>query len=421
MKQYDLIVLGGGLSGVAASVSAARRGLKVLLIEKNGALGGAAVNCFVNPFMKYTTKAADGSTITLSSGFFGEIYNALNNDDIYGYKGFGRSFHEESLKIILDRITNDAGVDVLFHSLWCGVDREDDMISSVTVANKAGNLTFTARTFIDASGDGDLAARAGCSFALGRDGDHLCQPMTLCFRVGNVDVARFKADKTRLNLIWKEAQEAGKIKNPREDILVFLYPAKNVLHFNSTRVIKLNPTDPFDLSKAEVEAREQAAELFGFLKANAAGFEDADMLSSAPEIGVRESRMIEGLHTLTGEELKSCVHFDDSIAAGNYDIDIHSPDGGGTSHYYFAPGEYYTIPYRCLLPRGIKNLLIAGRCISVTHDVQASIRIMPICTCLGEAAGTAAVAAKANGICARDADVRLIQTMLRENGAFIGI
>ncbi len=421
MKQYDLIVLGGGLSGVAASVSAARRGLKVLLIEKNGALGGAAVNCFVNPFMKYTTKTGDGSTITLSAGLFGEIYNALNNDDIYGYKGFGRSFHEESLKIILDRITCTAGVDVLFHSLLCGVDREDDMIRRVTVATKAGNLTFTALTFIDASGDGDLAARAGCSFTLGREGDHLCQPMTLCFRVGNVDVARFKADKTRLNFIWKEAQEAGKIKNPREDILFFVYPVKNLLHFNSTRVIKLNPTDPFDLSRAEAEAREQAAELFGFLKANAAGFEDADMLSSAPEIGVRESRMIEGLHTLTEEELKSCVHFHDSIAAGNYDIDIHSPDGGGTSHYYFAPGEYYTIPYRCLLPRGKKNLLVAGRCISATHEAQASIRIMPICTCLGEAAGIAAAVAKDNRVCACDADVGLIQTMLRENGAFIGV
>jgi hypothetical protein len=371
--------------------------------------------------MKYTTKAADGSTVTLSAGIFGELYNALNNDIYYGYRGFGRSFHEESLKIILDKITREAGINVLFHSFLCGVDRDNDMIKSVTVATKTGNLSFSARTFIDASGDGDLAALAGCSFTLGRESDHLCQPMTLCFRVGNVDVARFKADKARLNLIWKEAQEAGKIQNPRENILVFEYPAKNVLHFNSTRVIKLNPTDPFDLSRAEAQAREQTAELFSFLKANAAGFEEADMLSSAPEIGVRESRMVQGLHTLTEEELKSCIHFSDSIAAGNYDIDIHSPDGGGTSHYYFAPGEYYTIPYRCLLPRGTKNLLVAGRCISATHEAQASIRIMPICTCLGEAAGTAAAAAKAAGVCVRDADVSKLQSMLRKNGAFIGV
>ena len=161
--------------------------------------------------------------------------------------------------------------------------------------------------------------------------------------------------------------------------------------------------------------------MFMFLKENAAGFADACMLSCAPEIGVRESRMIKGLHTLTEQELKACTRFPDAVAAGNYDIDIHSPDGGGTSHYYFGEGEYYTIPYRSLVPRGMSNLLVAGRCISATHEAQASIRIMPICACLGEAAGIAAAASKRAGTSFPDTDVKKIQKMLRENGAFIGI
>ena len=141
---------------------------------------------------------------------------------------------------------------------------------------------------------------------------------------------------------------------------------------------------------------------------------------TAPQIGVRESRKIEGEYVLTGDDLVSCVKFEDSIAAGNYDIDIHNPEGGGTSHYYFKDGEYYTIPYRCLIPKGGKNLLVAGRCVSATHEAQASVRIMPIVCCIGEAAGTAAAAAHKRGVAVNEADVPEIQNILRGNGAFIG-
>ena len=141
---------------------------------------------------------------------------------------------------------------------------------------------------------------------------------------------------------------------------------------------------------------------------------------TAPEIGVRESRMIEARHVLTQEELKGAVKFDDAIAAGNYDIDIHSPDGSGTSHYYFPAGVYYTIPYRSLLPKDLDNLLVAGRCIGATHEAQASVRIMPICSCTGEAAGIAAAIAKEDGISVADADAQKIRARLREVGAFVG-
>jgi hypothetical protein len=192
-----------------------------------------------------------------------------------------------------------------------------------------------------------------------------------------------------------------------------------MLHFNTTRVVKKNPTDPFDVTEAEIIARRQVFEMYDFLKANAKGFENSCLLMTASEIGVRESRMIVGEYILTEKECRDCTKFDDAIAACNYDIDIHNPEGAGTSHYYFGPGEYYTIPYRCLIPKGTKNMLVAGRCISSDHGAQASYRIMPTVCTIGEAAGTAM--SLYNGTDVRDVDVKKLQEILKKNNAFIGI
>ena len=191
----------------------------------------------------------------------------------------------------------------------------------------------------------------------------------------------------------------------------------DIVHFNSTRIIKLDPTDAADFTKAEIEAREQVVELVKFMRETIKGFENAKLLSTAMEIGVRESRMIDGEYILTGSDLRDLKRFDDSIALGNYDIDIHNPSGSGTSHYYFKAGEYYTIPYRSLIPKDSKNLLVAGRCISTDHEAQASIRIMPIVTCIGEAAGTAAAVAFKSSCDVKAADTNEIRGLLKANGA----
>lgn len=201
--------------------------------------------------------------------------------------------------------------------------------------------------------------------------------------------------------------------------MVFPNTTENVLHFNSTRIIKRNPTDAFDLTKAEIEAREQVFELYEFLKAHCDAFEHSTLLSTASEIGVRESRMIDGVYKLTQQDLIDCVKFEDAIALGNYDIDIHNPEGGGTSHYYFPMGQYYSIPYRALLPQNIDNLFVAGRCISVTHEAQASIRIMPIVCCIGEATGTAAALAAEQNVTPAQVDPKLLRQRLKENGAAV--
>jgi hypothetical protein len=191
----------------------------------------------------------------------------------------------------------------------------------------------------------------------------------------------------------------------------------HVLHLNTTRVVKLNPTDPFDVTKAELIAREQVVEMVDFLKSlPGCGMENAYLLSTALEIGVRESRMVVCEHMLNEMELKECTIFDDAIATGNYDIDIHNPEGSGTSHYYFKPGEYYTIPYRSLIPKKTENLLVVGRCIGATHAAQASIRIMPITTTLGEAAGHALAQCHSRSLSnVRDVDIRALHEVFEKS------
>ena len=420
MMKYNLVVAGGGLTGVAAAVSAAREGMSVLLVEKSGCLGGAASNCLVYPFMPYWTKLpgskAGENKKYLSQGIFKEI---KERNDKYVSDCNEKEFNSEYLKIVLDDMTAQAGVEVLFHSVVYGVKTSGRQITAVEITSKGQNIIAQADFFVDATGDGDLFYLAGCDYQLGRDSDGFCQPMTTCFRMSGVDLDLFTEDRPRLQQLYKEKQAKGELINPREDILVFFGVGEDVLHFNSTRVVKLDPTNPFEISRAEVLARRQIHELISFLKENSKAFDESALISIAVNIGVRESRKLKGMHVLTADELIACTHFDDSIALGNYDIDIHSPTGTGTSHRYFAEGEYYTIPYRSLLPKEYDNLFVAGRCISATHEAQASVRIMPICCCLGEAADTAAAIAFNSGKNAHTVDVKAVQNKLTANGAVL--
>lgn len=417
--KYDVLVIGGGFSGVAAAVAAARQGMKTLLVESSGCLGGAASNNLVYPFMGYWTVDNENGKKKkrfLSRGVFeeiGEIYRQISP-----FKDFVR-FNTEFMKIALDKIVEKSGAEVLFHSTLSGVNMDSGTIQSISVANKSGVMSLSAKFFIDCTGDADLAFLCGCPVVLGRSGDSLCQPMTLCFRVVNVDTEGFIEQKPAILELYKQYKKEGKIKNTREDILAFSGLGDGIVHFNSTRVVKHDPTDPFELSRAETIAREQMAELYLFLKSNFDCFRDSVLLTSAVKIGVRESRKIEGLHILTQEELKDCTIFPDAIAAGNYDIDIHNPEGEGTSHYYFRDGQYYTIPFRSLIPKRTENLLVAGRCISATHEAQASIRIMPICCTLGEAAGIGASVSVKTNKAAYAADTDKIREILKKNNAVI--
>lgn len=417
MKKYDLIVIGGGFAGVASAISASREGAHVLLVEKGNCLGGAATNSLVNPFMPNRTEI-NGEKTELSQGVFKEILQRL---ETLGALIWGESFLEEELKYILNEMLEENGVDLLYHAYVSKAIRIDDKIKSIIVATRAGEIELFADYFIDATGDAQLAFLSGCPTRLGREADGLCQPMTLCFRVGNVDTDKFYKSREKFQEKYALLHSEGKLINPRENILVFSTPVKNVLHFNTTRVVKKNPTDPIELTEAEILARKQVFEIYEFLKENADGMENSFIMSTGGEIGVRESRKIIGDYVLTAQDCKDCIRFDDAVCACNYEIDIHNPEGAGTSHYFFNKGEYYTIPYRSLIPKGIENMLVAGRCISSDHEAQASYRIMPTVCTIGEAAGTAIAQAIKTKLTIREIDVKKLQNTLVKNGAFIGI
>ena len=413
---YDIIIIGGGFSGVAAAIAARREGADVLLVERYGFLGGSATMCLVNPFMPYTRKVNDKEEL-VNAGLFKMILERL--EEMNALHSNRKTFNEEALKLLFDRLMKENKIDVLLHSYLCEVQRQGKSLKNVTVVNKSGKIRLEAKYFIDCSGDADLVDLCGCECMLGREPDNLCQPMTLCFRLANVDLEKFEKNREKINPLYQKFQREGKIKNPRENVLIFSHMSGGVLHFNSTRIVKHNPVDACDLTKAEITAREQVYELHMFMKNNIEGFENSTLIMSATQIGIRESRMIKGLYTITGDDLVNCVKFEDSIARGKYGIDIHSPDGSGTTIKHIPPDDYYTIPYRSLVPKGIDNLIAAGRCISSTHEAQSAYRVMPICCCIGEGAGTAAVLALKNGLNMANVPAARIQEILVNNGALV--
>ena len=409
MKRYDLIVTGGGISGVAAATSAARAGLSVLLIEQTGTLGGAMSASLVYPFMRHTIRA-NGKRYPLSAGIFSEMKERF---DALGEASW------ELYKIVFDELLEEAGAEVLFHAKVFSATTDQRRVTALQVATAAGILELEADYFIDASGDGELIAMTGCDYQLGRESDGFCQPMTTCFRMSGVDVKKFLEEEDRLQEIYKKYQAEGKLINPRENLLIFTGVGDGILHFNTTRVIKHDPTDPFDVSRAEMLARRQVVEMMDFMKENSTAFEHASLVYVANHIGVRESRKLKGVHILTADELKSCTDFEDTIALGKYDIDIHNPTGSGTYIYKFKEGEYYRIPYRSLLPKEYDNMLVAGRCASGDRLANSAYRVKASCMAMGQAAAACAVIALRYNQNIREADIEEIRTLLRENNAIV--
>ena len=415
MKKYDVVVVGGGFAGIGAALAAAREGAKVLIVEKGNCFGGAAVNALVYPFV-HSKSTINGVTTDLAAGLFKTIVKKLKERG----SPTDCNFLEEELKYIINEMLLEANVDILFHAYAFAVERKEDKITAVSFATRSGAVSIEADYFIDATGDAQIAYLAGCPTVLGRAVDNLCQPMTLCFRLGNVDVKRFLASWGKVKVAYAEALKNGEFINPRENILYFLSPIENVIHFNTTRVVKRNPTSPEEITEAEIIARRQVFEVYDFMKKHADGLENSFLMMTAGEIGVRESRKIVGDYILTEDDCKSFRKFEDGIAACNYDIDIHNPEGTGTHVFYFPDCVYYTIPYRSLIPKEVNNMLVAGRCISSDHGAQASYRVMPTVCCIGEAAGVAIGLAVKAGSSVRDVDVKEVQTILRANGAFLG-
>lgn len=413
--EFDVIVAGGGPSGIAAAIASAREGARTLLVERYGFLGGAGTAMMVNPWMSY--RAGNGGE-QLIFGVLQELIDGMTALGMYGHPKARNAFDPEALKVVAERLCREAGVTLLYHSFLAGANMREDgrTIRSVQLANKAGLVEIGARMYVDATGDADLSALAGAVVEKGREVDSNCQPMTLNFRMADVDTARMP-DKQEITRRYLAAKERGEVDCPREDVLWFYANQPDVIHFNTTRVILKDATDPWQLTEAEMEGRRQVQELVRFLKKEVDGFENAYLQTTAPQIGVRESRRVIGEHVLTAEELLAACKFDDAIARGAYPVDIHNPTGSGTVIRSLKPGEWYDIPLRSLIPLGIDNLLVGGRPISATHEAHSAIRVQPIAMAIGQAAGTAAALCARDGVGPRGLAAASVQDALQRQGA----
>jgi hypothetical protein len=397
-KKYNVIVVGGGPGGFSAAIACAKRGVSTLLVEKYGFLGGMATAGLVNPFMGYKLKGKN-----LTSGVFNELIDRLERERALDEKQV--IFDDEKMKIVLDNFIKDYKVDVLFHSLFTDVEVHKGIIKAIHINGKSGKIILKGDVFIDSTGDGDLGALAGAKIEFGRKEDGLCQPMTLCFRVGgisgNLPAGELGKELTEILL---EAKKRKEVNQPRENVLVFSTLIPHIYHFNTTRVIKKSGIDVFQLTEAEFEGRRQVYELFNLFKKYSPRFKDAYIVKIACQIGVRETRRIIGKYVITEEDVISGRKFEDGIARSNYPIDVHSPTGSGTVIKGVKEGDFYEIPFRCLIPEGLKNLFIGSRCISSTHEAHASLRVMPVVSGIGEASGIGAAIAIKKGILPIDID-----------------
>ncbi|MFB3883276.1 MAG: FAD-dependent oxidoreductase [Armatimonadota bacterium] len=394
----QLVVAGGGPAGLAAAVAAARRGVATILVERYGFLGGMATAALVNPFMMW-----EPGQQPLVRGIFQEVLERLSAKGGFSSPRQPSAFDPEALKIAADEICAEAGVEVKLHTFLTAAATKGGRITSIATESKSGRRSLRARLFIDCTGDADLAHRAGVACEIGRAEDGLTQPMTLNFRMAGVEIERMPPG-AEINRRYDAAKAEGRVRCPRENVLFFYAIQPDVVHFNTTRVVGKSGVEAGDLTSAEIEARRQTQDLVRFLVSDIPGFEHAYLQRMATQIGVRETRRIRGEYTLTADDVLAGRKFPDGIARSAYPIDIHSPTGAGTVIRGVPAGDYYEIPYRCLVPVGVDNLLVAGRSVSATHEAQASLRVMPQCFAMGEAAGVAASLAIERSISPREVD-----------------
>ena len=417
--ECDVLVVGGGSAGASAAISAARQGAKVTLIEKYGFLGGTGamvLDTFYGFFTPGTReeKVIGGIPDMVIAGL--QAHGAvIKRPNTYG-AGAGYTYDPEVLKVVWDALLADAGVDVLFHTSFIDLQMNGSGIGTLFVSGPKGPRAITAKFVVDASGDAHVAARAGAPFedagALG-----IAQSLTTTFKMINVDVERAKAfPKTEMWALMESSEEAYRL--PRKEGSAHITPLPGVMVTNMTRVAGVDGTDVVALSAAEAEGRAQALEYARFLKDKVPGYEQAALGGLSTQIGVRETRRIKGEYWLTREDVLAAAKFPDAIARCGAPIEIHHA-AEGTRWEYLPDGETVDIPYRALVPAGVDNLLVAGRCLSASHDAHASVRSIGQCLAMGQAAGTAAALAVTDSVAARAVDTERLRDRLRGQGALI--
>lgn len=420
IAEAEVVVVGGGPGGICASVMAARQGAGTLLVERYGALGGMASFGEVSPFMSNHLNG-----VTLDKPLYGEwvrkMWEYLPEEQRGGdFDGkiadsLQRQISKDLAMLGAEDLCLEAGVRLLYHHNLVDVIMADGKIAAAVFSSKSGLVAVKGKMFIDATGDGDLAVFSGCEYELG-NADGFCQPMTLCFKLSDVDAARMP-DRAGINKIYDQAKADGEIDCIRENVLWFLTHEKDVIHFNTTRVVRKSGVNGVELSEAEIDARRQVREYLRFLRRHVPGFEKARVHSIAHHIGIRETRRVVGLIMQTAEDFTEARRYPDGIAKVRYPIDIHNPTGTGTVIKAMPEDKWYEISYRALVPRRSRNLLMGCRAVSLDHELHSSARVMPPVCSIGQAAGMAAAIAVKSGKAPAELDGAGIRARLAAAGA----
>ena len=442
---HEIVVIGGGLAGCAAAVSGARLGCRTVLIERYGFLGGWATAALVNPFMSHCT--SDGKPLV--GGVFDEIRRGL--DEAGGL--LENSFDAEAMKSVLQELVLASGVKPRLHTCFESARYAAGGGIVVRTLGKGGCEEMECARLVDCSGDGDAAVALGADFETGGD-DGGPQAMTLMFDAGGVDLERAldyvrdHPDQMRFPKLAPdanprelaegvvsvagyydlvaEARKKGDYDVPGDMIFYVGRPRKGEVVFNTTHVGGVDATKWEDLTRAEIEGRRQMMSVVAFVRKYVPGFEDAYLLRSPVHVGVRESRRIVGEYVFSADDVVGAAKFEDAICRLAYPVDVHSGRGEGylrgeepTEQNGPKAGDWYEIPYRCLLPVGVENVLVAGRCVSSTQAGHGAIRIMPCCAATGQAAGTAAAVSIRSGKSPREIDVSALLNELRSQRALV--
>ncbi len=428
--EYEIVVLGGGPAGIAAAVAAARAGRRTLLIERYGFLGGMGTAAGVTNFCGLHANV-HGEMHRVVRGIASELLEridragGLNAPHLILGKILAQAYDTAAYKIAADDLLAAHKVDILFHALGAGTAMHDERrINALFVETRAGRRAVRAKIFIDCSGDGDLAAWAGARYEVGDNAGSMLYP-SMMFRLNGIDPEKAGEAWRTIPALMAQAEAAGTHHFPRKAAIVRPQRSQIEWRVNFTQVSRadgkaINGLEPDELTRGEIDGRRQAVEAFDFLR-TVPGFEKSYIVDLPPQLGIRETRRIVGGYMLSGEDVLGCASFDDSIGVNGWPMEQHV---AGDVIFKFPPipesRGFNELPYRMLTPEGLDNLLVAGRCASMTHDGQSAARVSGACFAMGEAAGTAAALALSGNTAPRDIAVERLQLQLREQGAFIG-
>ena len=443
-RSVDVVVVGAGPAGIGAAVAAARNGAKTLVFEAHGCIGGMGTSGMVSPFMtSYDAPCAN----MIIRGVFEELVNRMveiggaidpkgvrNEQPYASYFHIGHNnvtpFDPHAFKLIGMRMLRESGAELLLQTQFVNVIKDGDRITGVVINNKDGLSVIEAKIVIDCSGDADVAARAGVNYIMGNEEDGNLQPASMFMRIADADMDVVNAhmaehsDEIRpffgpFSWIIKENPEDWD-NFPRGEICIFADVTPGEFSINCSRILDIDATKAEHVTRATMIGQEQCQHIFQFMKKHAPGFENSRIIATADAIGIRETRHIEGEYRLTGDEVAACKVHEDAIACMATNMDTHNKDNPGGSFFIPRNGPFFTVPYLCLVPKGISNLLVAGRSISADAIAGSAIRMMPSCMAFGQAAGTAAAMAAAQNIAPKDVDVQALRQTLVAQGQFVG-